>query len=241
MTAVDDVAAATFSYDGSGDFTASEEMVRAYAQHGFVIIKNLFNESEMNLIRTAIESPDGVQRHAYGRSDGQRTAKLCVWQHPGDDVTGVAVRLEKVAGTMEKLMGGDEVYHYHSKLMMKEAKTGGAFLWHQDYGYWYPNGCLRPDMGTVFMPVDACTEENGCLQVVPGSHQLGRQDHETLGEQLSVERNRLKEILERYPPCPVEMAPGDALFFDCNLLHCSSENNSDKRRSPTRLFWNARM
>ncbi|KAA0195554.1 hypothetical protein HAZT_HAZT011294 [Hyalella azteca] len=165
--------------------------------------RNLFNESEMNLIRTAIESPDGVQRHAYGRSDGQRTAKLCVWQHPGDDVTGVAVRLEKVAGTMEKV-GSRK--------------------------YWYPNGCLRPDMGTVFMPVDACTEENGCLQVVPGSHQLGRQDHETLGEQLSVERNRLKEILERYPPCPVEMAPGDALFFDCNLLHCSSENNSDKRR-----------
>ena len=29
---------------------------------------------------------------------------------------------------------GDEVYHYSSKLMMKEAKFGGKHLWHQDYG-----------------------------------------------------------------------------------------------------------
>ena len=44
-------------------------------------------------------------------------------------------RSEKVAGTMEQLLGGGEVYHYHTKLMMKEAHTGGSFVWHQDYGY----------------------------------------------------------------------------------------------------------
>lgn len=32
-----------------------------------------------------------------------------------------------------QLLGG-EVYHYHTKLMMKEAHTGGSFVWHQDYG-----------------------------------------------------------------------------------------------------------
>ena len=40
------------------------------------------------------------------------------------------------------------------QLMMKEAKTGGGFVWHQDYGYWYQNGCLFPEMATVFIPVD---------------------------------------------------------------------------------------
>ena len=48
-------------------------------------------------------------------------------------------RSQKVAGTMQALMGGHEVYHYHSKLMIKDSKTGGAFEWHQDYGYWYIN------------------------------------------------------------------------------------------------------
>ena len=49
--------------------------------------------------------------------------------------------------------------------MMKEAFTGGSFVWHQDYGYWYMNGCLYPDMGTAFIAIDRCDEENGCLQV----------------------------------------------------------------------------
>ena len=62
--------------------------------------------------------------------------QLCIWNLPGDDVVGVAARSRKVVSTLEKLLGGQELYHYHSKLMMKEARTGGAHLWHQDYGYW---------------------------------------------------------------------------------------------------------
>ena len=45
-------------------------------------------------------------------------------------MTGVVARVDKVAGSMERLLGG-ECYHYHSKLMMKEGRTGGAHLWHQ--------------------------------------------------------------------------------------------------------------
>ena len=37
---------------------------------------------------------------------------------------------------MEGLLGWDEIYHYSSKLMMKQPNVGGAFQWHQDYGYW---------------------------------------------------------------------------------------------------------
>ena len=33
-----------------------------------------------------------------------------------------------------QLLGG-ELYHYHSKVIQKEARTGGAHIWHQDYGY----------------------------------------------------------------------------------------------------------
>lgn len=63
-----------------------------------------------------------------------RNSRLCLWNHPGQDITGMVGRCQKVAGTMAELLGG-EVYHYHTKLMMKEARTGGSFVWHQDYGY----------------------------------------------------------------------------------------------------------
>ena len=32
--------------------------------------------------------------------------------------------------------------------------------------YWYKNGCLYPDMGTVFIAIDKCDVENGCLKVL---------------------------------------------------------------------------
>ncbi len=74
-------------------------------------------------------------------------------------------------------MLGDEPYHYHSKMIMKEARTGGAWAWHQDYGYWYDNGVLFPNLCSVFVAVDPATRENGCLQVLRGSHAMGRVTH----------------------------------------------------------------
>ena len=37
--------------------------------------------------------------------------------------------------------------------------------YHARCSYWYKNGCLFPDMMTVFMSVDPCRKANGCLQV----------------------------------------------------------------------------
>lgn len=76
----------------------------------------------------------------------------------------MVARSKRLVDTAELLLGG-EVYHYHTKLMMKDAKTGGRHLWHQDYGYWYKNGMLRPDALTVFIALDACNKTNGGLQV----------------------------------------------------------------------------
>ena len=59
--------------------------------------------------------------------------KMALWKHPGNDITGMIARAQKVAGTFEQLIGG-EVYHYHSKVMMKAPRTRGAHVWHQDYG-----------------------------------------------------------------------------------------------------------
>ena len=53
---------------------------------------------------------------------------------------------------------------------------GGAWEWHQDYGYWYHNGCMLPAMASVMVVLDRATHENRCLQVLRGSHHAGRFD-----------------------------------------------------------------
>jgi ectoine hydroxylase len=110
---------------------------------------------------------------------------------------------------------------------MKDAKTGGAWAWHQDYGYWYQNGVLSPDLCSAFIAVDRATRENGCLQVIEGTHLLGRIDHVLTGDQAGADKERVAAILERFPIVYVEMDLGDVLFFHSNLLHASAENTSD--------------
>ncbi|MPC96334.1 hypothetical protein E2C01_091588 [Portunus trituberculatus] len=60
--------------------------------------------------------------------------------------------------------------------------------------YWYNNGCLYPEMASVFLPVDDCDRENSCLQVIHGSHRLGRVDHYRAGDQMRADDERVQEV-----------------------------------------------
>jgi ectoine hydroxylase-related dioxygenase (phytanoyl-CoA dioxygenase family) len=140
---------------------------------------------------------------------------------------------------MESMLGG-EVYHYHSKLTAKEPYDGGAWEWHQDYGYWYHNGCLFPYMASMMLALDHATKENGCLQVLRGSHHAGRVDHGVLpGEQVGADPRRVERMLETMELVHVEMAPGDGLFFHSNVMHRSDQNRSPNRRWTVIMCYNA--
>jgi ectoine hydroxylase-related dioxygenase (phytanoyl-CoA dioxygenase family) len=115
-------------------------------------------------------------------------------------------------------------------MIMKDAKVGGAWEWHQDYGYWYDIGYLFPDLASVMIAVDKATKENGCLQVIKGSHRLGRINHIATGQQAGADLKRVAQVLEKLELVYCEMDPGDAVFFHSNTLHRSDQNQSDNPR-----------
>jgi ectoine hydroxylase-related dioxygenase (phytanoyl-CoA dioxygenase family) len=125
-------------------------------------------------------------------------------------------------------------------MIMKDPHVGGAWTWHQDYGYWYQNGVLEPNLASAYIAVDRATRENGCLQVIKGSHRLGRIDHVLTGDQAGADMERVAEVLKRYELVHVEMEPGDTLFFHANLLHRSDQNRSDHPRWAMICCYNAR-
>jgi ectoine hydroxylase-related dioxygenase (phytanoyl-CoA dioxygenase family) len=125
-------------------------------------------------------------------------------------------------------------------MMLKEPKVGGAWEWHQDYGYWYNNGCLFPDMGSCLIAVDRATKANGCLQVIPGSHKMGRIEHGQTGGQTGADLQRVEMALERLSLVYCELDPGDAIFFHGNLLHRSDQNTSDHPRWSLICCYNTR-
>ena len=212
----------------------------AYERDGYILIPSLFDAEEIALLRGAIETDPQLQASLYNRNDASgRATRMATWNHPGDSVYGLAARSHRVVDTMEDMLGG-EVYHYHSKLTAKEPLEGGAWEWHQDYGYWYHNGCVFPYMASVMVALDKTTRENGCLQVIRGSHHAGRVEHGVLpGDQVGANPRRVEEMLKNLDLVYAEMAPGDGLFFHANVMHRSDQNRSPDRRWTVLFCYNA--
>ena len=113
--------------------------VEQYNNDGYIILKGFFNPEEAaKLYQTAIED-SVVSKHAINVNDSTgKRSKLSLWYKPGNDIYGLLTRSETLVDAVDKLLDGDAaVCHFHSKLMQKEPKVGGAWEWHQDYGYWY--------------------------------------------------------------------------------------------------------
>ena len=212
----------------------------AYERDGFVMVRGLFDAEESTLLQQAMETDPQVRANLYDRFDASgKATKMVTWNQPGDSVYGLAARSHRIVDTMEDLLGG-EVYHYHSKLTAKEPFEGGAWEWHQDYGYWYNNGCRFPLLASVMVALDKCTKENGCLLVLRGSHHMGRIDHGLMeGQQVGADPQRLEHALKKMEVVYAEMEPGDGLFFHCNTLHRSDQNRSPNRRWTVLFCYNA--
>ena len=99
---------------------------------------------------------------------------------------------------------------------------------------------LSPNLTSAYIAVDRATRENGCLQVIRGSHQLGRIEHGLTGDQAGADQDRVDEILKRFELVHVEMEPGDVLYFHANMLHRSDQNRSDDPRWSMICCYNAR-
>ena len=203
-----------------------------YDRDGFLIVPHFLNQNEADLLYNLAIGDETLRSNAFDLNDqtGKRT-KLTLWFTPGEDTFSLLTRSERIVNAVGALLGKGEVCHFHSKLMQKEPKVGGAWEWHQDYGYWYKNGFLYPDaMISVMFALTEATQQNGCLQVLKGSHKIGRIEHNFAGEQQGADMAFVEEAEKICENVYVELQSGDALFFHSNLLHMSGPNLSDKPR-----------
>lgn len=214
-------------------FQLSPQQIESYHTDGYVIVNNFLKEEEVNKLFAIATGDDTLRKHAFDLNDqsGKKT-KLTLWYTPGNDAYGLLTKSERMVNSVNQLMEGDSpVCHFHSKLMQKEPRVGGAWEWHQDYGYWYKNEFLFPgQMMSVMVAITKANKENGCLQVIKGSHKMGRIEHGFAGEQVGASQHYVDLALKTMELIYVELKAGDALFFHSNLLHRSEANLSDSPR-----------
>ncbi len=214
-------------------FQLTPEQITGYKRDGYIIVKGFLAAAAVNKLYSIATGDEAVKKHAFDLNDqsGKRT-KLTLWYTPGNDAYGLLTKSKRMVDSVDALLEGDApVCHFHSKLMQKEPKVGGAWEWHQDYGYWYKNEFLYPDqMMSVMIAITEANKQNGCLQVIKGSHKMGRVEHGFAGEQVGASQHYVDLALKTMELVYVEIMPGDALFFHSNLLHRSEANLSDAPR-----------
>ncbi len=124
---------------------------------------------------------------------------------------------------------GEDIILWGSALFCKSATGGKATPWHQDAQYWP----IRPlETCTVWIAFDPSTPENGCLRVIPGSHQDRKIYPHHVDDSDALILNQVLQGAESRgePPRDVVLRPGMFSIHDAYLVHSAEANNSGRRR-----------
>jgi ectoine hydroxylase-related dioxygenase (phytanoyl-CoA dioxygenase family) len=213
------------------------DQIEQYHRDGYVILDDVFGPQDVDTLIKQIAIDDPGAAATFGDTRG-KTARLAFWSDTTSSVWGACSTHPNVVNNVRILMQED-VGFFHGKVTLKEAHTGGAWEWHQDFGYWYEQGYVFPRMISVAVALDENTLENGCMRLLKGSHKLGRLNHGAIAGQLGVDMKRFDAIRGCFEEVPAVMKPGAALFFHCNTLHASSANESNRHRRNFIMCYNA--
>ncbi len=219
--------------------TLSTEQLERFNEDGYIIIPGLLSDDEVKKIK-ALQARAEAMAQEHGESFNIDGAHYDVEPLPPGHPEGKTVALRKIQEVFtsepafaevmasKKLLDvvadliGDEIYYHSSKYMCKPAFGGRRKPWHQDWAYWSD---MNSKQVTVWCAIDKATTENGCMQIIPGSHKKGLVEHYH-GEDFMIHEEGITEeniVI-------AEMNPGDALIFNVLALHASDPNNSSKDR-----------
>jgi len=209
-----------------------------YRRDGFAVMENFLSQEELDVLRAETtricrgELGELVHKGGSGVDAGPEDMAdmdvvrqfLCIhFPHKlSATMLGLISHPLAVASLVEII--GPDVKAMQSMMFVKsEGKPGQA--WHQDE-YFIPT--RDRSLTAIWMALDDATVNNGCLWVLPGSHQPG-----VIYPERVIDDDRFDCTTEAYrfpyrdeDSVPVEMAAGSAVVFNGYLLHRSMPNKA---------------
>jgi phytanoyl-CoA hydroxylase len=126
---------------------------------------------------------------------------------------------------LDALMGQGRVL-LQEMALVKPPKVSGEKPWHQDAAYF--RGSDPNLMFGVWIALDPATRENGCMEVIQGSHLRGPAPH-VPAEDINLCTIR-PDLLRPQDRVALPMDPGDVLIFHSLINHYTAANRSNQRR-----------
>jgi ectoine hydroxylase-related dioxygenase (phytanoyl-CoA dioxygenase family) len=137
------------------------------------------------------------------------------------------VRDPRIVDAVEDVLGPD-LLCWGAQFFAKNAHDPSYVSWHQDGTYW---GLSSPDVVTAWVALTPSVQENGCMQVVPGTQTRPVEHLDTFAERNLLSRGQ--EIAVEVKPedvVQVTLKPGQMSLHHVLIFHGSEPNTSDGRR-----------
>jgi ectoine hydroxylase-related dioxygenase (phytanoyl-CoA dioxygenase family) len=201
-----------------------------FKEEGYLIIKNILTDAGLQQMREECMQAWNAEKEAFDPSKTWLQNSLLVNIHH----RAPTVKNYYFEGPMVEIASqliGPNIKGATSQLTFKMSGNTKPFGWHQDNGY----GELEPyNALTTLTALDDTDRGNGCLWLIPGSHKIGQIRVQQTEEQ---KKNNSEIIVEADDALavPMEMKAGDALIFNCWMLH-KSDGNYSKDRDRRILF-----
>ena len=130
---------------------------------------------------------------------------------------------ERILDLVQDLMGPNLML-FHDQALFKPARTGGPVFWHQDNAYWR---CRPSSLVSCWITLDDVDEENGAMQVIPGSHRkpIWHERSQKTDSLLDVESQ-----VDAGKAVIVELPAGGCMLHHCQTLHHTQANSTDRQR-----------
>lgn len=237
------------------DVALSTEQVARYNRDGFLSIEALTSAEE---VATLVEiydrlfepgaSIEGKDRLELASSAAEKPAlpQIVNPDHYAPELRETQAYRNAFAVARQLLGTDTKPSGMHA--IRKPARDGAATPWHQDEAYWDP--AKDHHSVSIWVPLQAATVENGCMQFVAGSHQLDIQEHRLINPEAHGLELASLDLVHDAQACP--LPPGGATVHGSKTLHYCGPNTSDgprralimafsapstKLNTPRDLFW----
>lgn len=229
-----------------GTETLTEQQWQQYERDGYLKLGKLLDDDELKQLQDEIDaimlgkasvdydsmlmqldSEDGAYDKAGPQTKGHKGSTLNYRKIQDLEFDPVFLRFMQwpiFRDICQRAYGHADIACFRAMFMNKPAKKGTFLPWHQDR--W--KHLDRDPLVTLWTALDPATMENGCVQIIPGSHKLGliNPDHGSgfLTEEQVAEHCKPEDVVH------LELEAGEIALLHNWTLHASDVNRSDISR-----------
>lgn len=204
----------------------TEQQIAFYRKNGYLVPFDGVEASE------AAAMCDDL--NAFEREEGMLASEIIVKGHLCFRRSYEFSRHPKILDVVEDLIGPN-IYALSSRFWMKPGRDGSFVSWHQDSAYF---GLEPNELVTVWLALTASTPGNGCVRVIPGTHEGPAYEHkETYDEKNLLARGQTIETIDDSNAVDLTLKAGQFSCHHERIVHGSAGNNTDTMRIGVGIFY----